>query len=172
MYGVIYLAKGKPNTVTVATELAKNLIEQMGLILWDVRFEKEGSLWFLRYFIDKDGGVTIDDCENFSRAVSKLLDETDPIDQSYYLEVSSPGIDRHLVKPWHFEQYIGKLVEVRFIRPVEGVRDFVGKLLSSDTENVCIALDDETKMDFSLKETAFVRLYIDQLDEIDDGGNS
>ena len=72
----------KPNTVAVATQLAEPVIEEMGLMLWDVRYEKEGSSWYLRYFIEKEGGVTIDDCEAFSRRMSDILDEADPISQS------------------------------------------------------------------------------------------
>lgn len=82
----------KENTTDTAARLAQPLLEELGLTLWDLRFEKEGSLWYLRYFIDKEGGVTIDDCEQFSRAVEKKLDAADPISQSYTLEVSSPGI--------------------------------------------------------------------------------
>ena len=164
------MAKAKPNTVAVATQLAQPLLEQQNLTLWDVRFEKEGSVWFLRYFIDKPGGVTIDDCEQFSRAISPVLDSADPIEQSYYLEVSSPGIDRQLTKPWHFQQYLGAVVEVRLIRPVEGQRDFVGELVAFDEslDSLTIALDDEIGFTCNRKEAAFVRLYVDDLD---DGGN-
>ena len=99
----------KTNTVEVVTALAKPVVEQMGLQLWDVRFEKEGASWYLRIFIDKEGGVTIDDCENLSRAMDQILDDADPISQSYYLEVSSPGIGRDLVRPWHFQRYLGQM---------------------------------------------------------------
>ena len=101
----------------------------MGLRLWDVRFEKEGSGWYLRYFIDKPGGVCIDDCERFSRAVDPLLDEADPIEQSYCLEVSSPGVERELTRPWHFEENLGRPVTARLISPRGGVREFSGTLL-------------------------------------------
>ena len=77
----------KESTIEVAARLAQPLLEELGLVLWDLRFEKEGSLWYLRYFIDKEEGVTIDDCERFSRAIDKRLDVADPIDQSYTLEV-------------------------------------------------------------------------------------
>ena len=92
----------KESTIEVAARLAQPLLEELGLVLWDLRFEKEGSLWYLRYFIDKEEGVTIDDCERFSRAIDKRLDAADPIDQSYTLEVSSPGIERELTKDWHY----------------------------------------------------------------------
>lgn len=155
------MASGKkPNTTTIVSELAAPVAEQFGVSLWDVRFEKEGSSWFLRIFIDKEDGVDIEDCENVSRVMSKLLDEADPIDQSYYLEVSSPGIGRDLVKPWHFQKYIGFPVTVRLIRAVDGVREFTGEMTAFDGENVTLALEDlETEMIFGLKEAAWVRLY-------------
>ena len=156
----------KPNTVAVATQLAQPVLEELGLKLWDVRFEKEGSIWFLRYFLEKDGGINIQDCENFSRAVSKLLDEADPIEQSYYLEVSSPGVERELVKDWHFQEYLGEDVNVRLIRPVEGIRDFTGKLLSLEGDLVTILMEGEQEdleMSFHRSEAAFVRL-VDHFD--------
>ena len=156
----------KPNTVSVAEELAAPVAKEMGLELWDVRFEKEGSTWFLRYLIDKPGGVDINDCEQFSRTVDKLLDEADPIDQSYCLEVSSPGIERELVREKHFEQYIGSKVSVRFIRPVEGERDFEGVLTGYDQGTITILIDDDLEMSFSKTEAAYVRLF----DDFDYGG--
>ena len=118
----------KPRTVDIARQLGEPVALQQGITLWDVRFEKEGANWYLRYFIDKPGGVNIVDCENFSRAIDRLLDEADPIEQSYILEVSSPGIERALTRPEHFEPYIGSAVHVRLIRPREGKRDLLGEL--------------------------------------------
>lgn len=152
------MAGNKPNTVAVVTGIAQPVAEKHSVILWDVRFEKEGSLWFLRIFIDKEGGVTIDDCEKVSREISSLLDEADPIEQSYVLEVSSPGVERDLVKDWHFEKYIGSMIQVRFIRPVEGVRDFVGELTAYDENGITMLLDDDVEMQFKKSETAFIRL--------------
>ena len=153
-------AQGKrPNTAAVCEALAAPVAQRMGLYLWDVAFEKEGAGWYLRYYIDREGGVTIDECEAFSREVSDLLDEADPIDQSYTLEVGSPGVVRKLTKDWHFQKYIGAQVHVRLIRPVEGERDFVGALSSYENGVVAVLLDDELEMTFSPGETAFVRLY-------------
>ena len=148
-------------TVRIAEELVRPVILERGLLLWDTRFEKEGSRWYLRYFIDKDGGVNIADCEFVSRAVEKLLDEADPIEQSYTLEVSSPGIERELVKDWHFEKYLGSKVHVRFIRPVEGIRDFYGELLSKNGDEIKILLDGDVEMSFHRAEAAGVRLAAD-----------
>lgn len=151
------MAKGKPNTAAVCEALAQPILEQLGLSLWDLRFEKEGSGWFLRYFIDKEGGVDINDCERFSRAIDPVLDAADPIEQSYCLEVSSPGIERELTKPHHFAHYIGSEVTVRYIRPVDDVREFVGKLLSY-AEGVLTLLCEEKEILVNQKQTASIRL--------------
>lgn len=96
------MASGKKNTVGIVTDLVRPITDELGLDLWDVRFEKEGSTWYLRIFLDKEEGVNIDDCENVSRRLSPILDETDPIVQSYTLEVSSPGIGRDPAPPGAF----------------------------------------------------------------------
>lgn len=158
------MAEGKKqNTVSIAEQIILPVLKEMGATLWDVRFEKEGATWYLRYFVDKEGGITINDLTDISRAVDKLLDAADPIDQSYTLEVCSPGIERKLIKDHHFQQYIGYLVNVRLIRPVEGIRDFTGKLIKKDGDNIHILIDteDEIEMVFTLKETAYVRLFAD-----------
>ena len=148
----------KPNTVAVVTALAAPVAERMGLTIWDVRFEKEGSSWFLRIFIDKDEGLTMGECEAYTREMNKLLDEADPIDQSYYLEIGSPGVERELTRDWHFQKYLGEEVNVRLIRPVDGVRDFTGVLTASDENGVTIQLDEENEMTFARAEAAYVRL--------------
>jgi len=119
----------KARTADIARTLALPVLEQLGLTLWDLRFEKEGAGWYLRYFIDKPGGVNIQDCEAFSRAIDKLLDQADPIEQSYTLEVSSPGIERALTRPEHFSFYLGQQIHIRLIRPRDGERDIVGTLI-------------------------------------------
>ncbi|MDD2955130.1 MAG: ribosome maturation factor RimP [Oscillospiraceae bacterium] len=158
----------KKNTVTVVTELVAPVAEELGLILWDVRFEKEGASWYLRIFIDKPEGVDINDCEAMSRRVSPMLDEADPIPQSYCLEVSSPGIERDLRQDWHFEQYLGWPVNVRLIRPVEGVRDFIGELSAHEDGKITVLLDEESEMVFNLDEAAYVRLHEEE--DFDMGG--
>ena len=99
--------RSKKSTVDIVTELAQPLADELGLFLWDVRFEKEGATWYLKVLIDKDGGVTMEDCENFTRPFNKILDEADPISQSYVFECGSPGLGRELRKPIHFEVCIG-----------------------------------------------------------------
>lgn len=159
------MAKSKrKNTAEIVSEICEPVARKLGFSIWDIRFEKEGASWFLRVFIDKEGGVTIDDCEAMSVAIDPLLDQADPIDDSYYLEVSSPGIDRALCKPWHFEQYIGSVVDVRTIRPVDGRRDFTGVLEEYKDGQARIAPKDGKPMVFKKDETAYIRLNIDEFD--------
>ena len=107
------------NVAEAVRAIAKPIAESLGLELWDVRYVKEGADWFLRIFIDKPEGVGIDDCTAMSRAVDGPLDEMDPIQQAYCLEVCSPGINRQLVRPEHFEAFLGAPVRVKLIRPME-----------------------------------------------------
>lgn len=156
----------KQNTASVCEELAEETAREMGLTIWDVVFEKEGAGWYLRYYIDTEEGVTIDECEAFSRRISDLLDEADPIQQSYCLEVSSPGVERKLTRLWHYDAYLGAPVLVRLIRPVDGRRDFVGLLEGCDPETgrVTLTLEDSgAQAAFDPAETAFVRLYDDEI---------
>ncbi len=120
-----------PTAARVA-ELIKDAVAEQGLILWDVRFVKEGASWYLRVFIDKDGGVDINDCTDVSRIIDPIIDEADPINVSYYLEVCSPGVERDLTEPWHFERYIGQAVKVKLIRQKDGKREFFGTLKHYD----------------------------------------
>lgn len=151
----------KKNTAAIAEELAAPILEEMGLQLWDVVYEKEGSGWYLRYYVDKEGGIDINSCEAFSRAISDVLDEADPIDGSYTLEVSSPGIERQLTRDWHFETLMGQQLLVRLIRPVEGVRDFIGTFTDYRDGTLTLLLDEKTEMNVERGETAFIRLYND-----------
>ena len=107
--------------------LEKPLTER-GLSLWDIEFVKEGSDWFFRIYIDKDGGVKIDDCEFISRAAEAYLDETDPISQAYMLEVCSPGLDRALRRDSDFLQYIGHMVDIKLFKAKAGRKKFQGEL--------------------------------------------
>lgn len=148
----------KQNTVARVEEIVKPFADELKLDIWDVRFAKEGSDWYLRIFIDKDGGVSIDDCVDFTHAVSKPLDEADPISQSYLLEVSSPGVERELVRDEHFKKFIGSPVMLRSIRPVNGVRDFNGMLVSYEGKKITVRLQDGSEMLFDKKDTSYVKL--------------
>ena len=112
----------------LAAELAAPIVRDAGCTLWDVEYVREAGEWFLRVYIDKEGGVSIDDCEAVSRPLSDALDEADPIQGSYVLEVSSAGADRALKKPEHFARFIGAPVDVRLYRPVDGGREHTGAL--------------------------------------------
>ncbi len=151
--------KGKGGmTVAAVREIAEPIASQLGLKIWDIVFAKEGVDWILRIFIDKDGGVGINDCESFSRAIDTPLDEKDPIEQSYCLEVSSPGIERDLTKPEHFVKCTGRKIKLRTVRPVDGNRDFSGILESSDGNTITLRSEDGSGLTISKKETSFIKL--------------
>lgn len=116
------------NTAARVTSLVQPKVEALGLTLWDVRFVKEGASWYLRIFIDKPGGVSIDDCTAVSHAVDPVLDAADPIEVSYYLEVCSPGAERELTKPWHFKASVGKQVQLTLYRAENGQKSVTGIL--------------------------------------------
>lgn len=139
--------------------LAEPIVREAGCSLWDVEYVREGGTWFLRVYIDKEGGVSINDCEAVSRPLSDKLDETDPIEGSYVLEVSSAGADRALKKPEHFAAYIGAQVEVRLYRAVDGKKDHVGSLAAYDSGDVTLDVNGETVV-FPKKDVAQVRLYV------------
>ncbi len=151
--------KKSGNTVAEVTELVQPIVEELGLTLWDVRYVKEGAMWYLRIFIDKDEGVSIDDCETVSRAIDAPLDELDPIEGNYTLEVSSPGIERELILDRHFDRFIGAPVMVRLIRPDEnGERDFNGTLIAHDKENIEILSETGEESVIKKKDTVYIKL--------------
>ena len=145
-------------TDTVA-QLALPAVEAAGCSLWDVEYVKEAGVWYLRLYIDKAGGVSINDCEAVSRPVSDLLDVHDPIEGSYTFEVSSAGADRALKKPEHFAAYAGSEVEVRLYRPHQGRKDWVGLLTAYADGNVTITAP-QGELTFEKKDIAQTRLYV------------
>ena len=149
------------NKVTeIVTSLALPVAEALGLSVWDVEFVKEGGERYLRVYIDKDGGVDINDCESFSRAFDKVLDDADPIAESYIFEVSSAGLERRLYRPSDFEKYMGSAVTLKTFSPKNGKKEFWGKLAAYDDGNV--ALDDDGEItEFLKKEIASVRLRVE-----------
>ncbi|MDE5984310.1 MAG: ribosome maturation factor RimP [Eubacterium sp.] len=149
---------GKGNTVSKVSEIITPFAKELGLDIWDIRFVKEGTDWYLRIFIDKDGGVSIDDCVDLTHAITKPLDEADPISQSYLLEVSSPGVERELITDVHFEKYIGAAVMLRLIRPIDKVRDFKGRLIEYKDAQITIELADGEQLTVNKKETSYVKL--------------
>lgn len=147
----------KKNTVSVIWDIAQPIAESLGLILWDVRFRKEGANWYLRIFIDKDGGVTMDDCVNMSHAMDEPLDTLDPIEQSYSLQVSSPGIERDLIRDEHFLRYIGSDIMLRLPRAMDGRREFAGVLDKYEDGRLTVTGDDFS-FTVDKKDTSWVRL--------------
>ena len=144
-------------TDTVAA-LAAPIVEAAGCSLWDVEYVKEAGQWFLRLYIDKEDGVSIEDCEAVSRPMSDLLDEADPIEGSYVFEVSSAGADRVLKTPEHFAMFMDTEVEVKLYRPREGRKEFVGLLKRYENGDVSIDINGQSA-DFTKQEIALVRLY-------------
>ena len=143
----------------ICAELAQPLVEAAGCTLWDVEYVREAGTWYLRVFIDAPDGVNIDQCEAVSRPLSDALDEADPIEGSYVLEVGSAGSDRALRKAEHFEAFMGSEVDVRLYRPKDGRKEFTGVLCGYADGDVTISIG-ESKQTFTKKEIALVRLHI------------
>ena len=153
--------KSKGSTVCDAVrDIAEPVTLECGVSIWDVRYVKEGAEWYLRIFIDKEEGISIDDCEAVSRALDEPLEKNDPIKDAYILEVSSPGIERELVRPEHFDRFIGADVMVHLIRPMEVLgRDFKGVLTSHDKETVTITdHSGENQVTINKKDAAWIKL--------------
>ncbi len=143
-----------------ATELLSPILRGMDLELVDVEYVREAGNWYLRSYIDKPGGVTVDDCEAVSRIFSDKLDEEDFIEDSYIMEVSSPGLDRPLKKEKDFVRSMGKELEIRTYRPIEGLKEFYGILCAYDDNSVTIE-GDGRQMRFLRKDIALIRLALD-----------
>lgn len=149
----------------IIEEIAVDFMTDNGLELYNVEFLKEGRDWFLRVYIDKQGGaeeeyVDTNDCEKVSRFLSEKLDELDPIEQNYYLEVSSPGMDRELLTPKHFEKFTGKLVEVKLYKGVDGKKLYEGVLVGLVDGNVVIKDEDDKELMFPLDQVAKTNLAV------------
>ena len=130
------------NIASTAEKIITPCVEELGYRIWDVEFVKEGGEHYLRITIDSDDGITLDDCEKVHRLIDPILDELDPIDCSYHLEVSSPGIERELRKPWHYESAIGEKVEIRLFSPDEsGKKSYTGKLIGFENGVAVISTD-------------------------------
>ena len=144
------------NTAQKAEQLLKQTVENLGFELCDVEFIKEYGDWVLTLYIDKPGGVTIDDCELVSRTVDPILDEADPIEQQYYLSVSSLGLDRPLKKDADYQRNLGKRIEVKLFAPFDGKKEFKGELVRFDETSLVIR-DGETERTLERKAVALAR---------------
>lgn len=137
------------------------LIEEYKFELVDVEYVKEGDTWYLRAYIDKEGGISVDDCEMVSRRLSDWLDKEDFISESYVLEVSSPGLGRPLKKEKDFARSIGKDVEIRLYKALNKSKEYTGRLKAYDKESVLLQMEDGSDLTFLRSEIALIRLALD-----------
>ena len=145
-----------PKVTDVVAALADPIVERAGCVLWDVEYVREAGEWFLRVYIDREGGVDLDCCEAVSRPLSDALDEADPIPGCYTFEVSSAGLDRALKRPEHFARCMGRKVDVKLYRPVDGSRGRTGTL--TGYEDGAVFVDG---VRFDKKDVAQVRLHVE-----------
>ena len=143
----------------IVAELAAPVVEGFGCQLWDTEYVREAGQWYLRLYLDKDGGVDILDCEHVSRRVSDLLDQADPIEGSYVFEVSSAGAERQLKRPSDFARFLGAQVEVRLYQPVDGSKVHIGTLEQYDNGDVTVS-DGRNSRVFQKSAIAQVRLHL------------
>lgn len=143
----------------LVTEMAEPVANELGLEVWDVEYIKEAGQWYLRVYIDKEGGISITDCEKFSRTFDPILDERDPIPGSYTFEVSSAGSERELKRASDFEKFIGSQVEVKHYQPIAGAKSHVGELRSYDNGAVTVLLNGE-EVKYDKAQVAQVRLRV------------
>ena len=140
-------------------DLARPVVEEEGCSLWDVEYLREAGTWYLRIYIDREGGVSINDCERISRRLDPILDEADPIPESYVFEVGSAGADRELKRPSDFARFMGAEIEVKLYKPLDGSKSFVGRL--TGYEEGTVVLDWRGKeLRFAPAQIAQVRLYV------------
>ena len=155
------MAKNGKGIVETVWELADPIADELGCWLWDVEYVKEGARRVLRITIDSEEGITIDDCEKLHRAIDPLLDEADPIEEAYYLEVSSPGVERELRTPAHIEACEGWNVEVRLYAPLNGAKKFRGVLQPcAENGDICIASGEQT-LTFARDAVAKIQTYFE-----------
>ncbi|MCC8168681.1 MAG: ribosome maturation factor RimP [Clostridiales bacterium] len=147
----------KANYAAHTEELVLPVLERMHFELVDVEYVKEGSSWYLRIYIDKEGGITIDDCEAVSREMNDILDREDFIPDAYTFEVSSPGLGRAIKKERDFVRNMGKDIEIRTYRAIGGCKEFEGVLKSYDADSVAIAADDGSEITFRRSDIALIR---------------
>ncbi len=148
------------NTAEKVFSLIKEAVENCNVNLWDVRFVKEGASHYLRVYIDKEDGITIDDCTNVSHAIDPIIDEADPIDVSYYLEVCSPGLSRELTRDEHFKAMLGRKIKIKLFKAIEGKKEFSGTLKSFNGKVVLVFENNE----ISFNRTEIAKAILD--DEI------
>ena len=155
------MAQGKKNIAQQVFDIVSPIAKEQNLEIWDIKYLKEGASYFLRIFIDKPEGITIDDCEIFSRAIDEPLDEADSNKEAYFLEVSSPGLTRVLTKPEHFEAFVGEEVVVKLYKAIDKKKELVCNLLGFENDEVVIEYNGEP-LKISKKEIS--KVYLNDLD--------
>ena len=155
------MKKSNGGIVGAVTKIAAPLAEELGYFLWDVEYVKEGADMYLRITIDSEDGITIEDCEKMHRAIDPLLDEIDPIEDAYHLEVSSPGIERELKTDMQINACEGWQVEVRLYAPVDGSKSFLGELVGLDGDGCVVINTDSGEKKFPRASVALLRTHYD-----------
>ena len=140
---------------------AESACQTAGCTLWDVEYLREGGENYLRITIDKPEGVGISDCEAVSRLMNDILDTEDPIDESYSFQVSSPGVERELKKPEHFERYLGEKIRLRLYKAVDGAKEHIGALQKADEDEIVLLCDDGRTVSFPRDNVAKAKAYFD-----------
>lgn len=152
----------KKSISETVTDIVAPYAERLGLELYDVEYLKEGADWFLRIYIDKPNGViSSDDCEAMSRLIDPILDEEDPISNSYYLEVSSVGLDRPLKIEKDFKRFMGEKIDVRLYKAINGMKEFCGTLCGYKNGDFTVLLSDEEKITVNIKSASLIRPHIE-----------
>ncbi|MCD5410418.1 MAG: ribosome maturation factor RimP [Clostridiales bacterium] len=151
---------GQNKVEKLVEEIVKPITDDENIELVDVEFKKEGPIRYLRVFIDKEGGISLDDCQLVSKQISAKLDELDSIEESYFLEVSSPGLDRPLKKESDFIKYEGKIVELKLYKPIEGSKRIEGELIGLFDGKISIKFEDDKVLEIEKEQVALTRLAI------------
>ena len=141
-------------------EIVQPIVDAKNFEIVDIEYVKEAGEYYLRVYLDKEGGISLSDCEVVSRELSEILDKKDPIKDNYFLEVSSPGLDRPLKKDKDFERYKGRDVEIKLYKPKNGSKQFEGELVGLTEDNNIKVIIDGEEVDFTRKEVALIRLAI------------
>lgn len=144
----------KKDALSSIRKVAQDSASKAGCELVDVKFEKEGIYWYLRVFIDKEGGVNLDDCEAVSHPINAMLDAEEPIEQSFFLEVSSPGLERHFSSSRDYEKAVGKKVETAFYKPIDGIKHIEGTLVEFDEVAITLKLAEGLTKEILIKDIA------------------
>lgn len=150
----------KKDIPAVVEAMVLPIVQELGLELVDVEFVKEGPNWYLRVFLDKEGGINLDECSLVSQQLGRLLDEKDPIPQAYMLEVSSPGVDRPLKKQADFIKFAGRLIRVKTFAPINGKKEFVGELKGLADEEIILTVNG-SQVGIPREKAASIRLEIE-----------